>query len=237
MSDFLYYIIPVSPSIEKKYWWPLIFEAAHRSAFSFQHFGSSKSEGIYFSKEQAEDIKVSFSDLWNIIYNDLDSVMVSLWFRDTSFFVQASLEEDTEKKVQIYLTMENSLLYQKSKEEMHQFVEAFLRYSLELYNLCHPENVELFWDDVRPFKMPLMQVLKKDEDIRLDSVLLSGQTLSWKQIPVSSDNKIFLLNPFPVWLFRQWNFFPVFSERYGSSELDSLNGVESPTEEHKKLSA
>lgn len=210
MGKYLYVGIETSMYVDANFWYPLIFEAMHRVSFSFSRPGNSEKRGIFFSAEQGDDLECNFRELWDILYTQRDRGLVYFWSSDRilhPFNLQASVDIDLYHKYNIGASIEGGHFYQLNEQEAQKRIDTFIQFGLELYQLCVPCSIVMYWDDV---PVQLMRMSSSIENGLGELIEFGGHQLSWKKKACIGDQCVYVVDPMPIYIdFRTWKFVPI----------------------------
>lgn len=199
MGDVLYISIRKEQAdVQEAYCWPLIFEAMHRASFQFYKPGGLPKRGIYFSFLQAMDqVECTFPDLWNIIYQKKDEILVFYWFVHPSglFHIEVSVKEREQGVWYLDLTIEDGFVGVKDTHQQTVRLNAFLQAGLALYELCVPCSMSMYWDEEGT---NLMHVRPTAQEDSLEPIDFHGHILHWEKLAEVNDQSIYIANPVPL---------------------------------------
>ncbi|GCE31201.1 hypothetical protein KDA_66850 [Dictyobacter alpinus] len=190
------------------YWWPLIFEAMHKSLLRFPVPQRNDHKGVYFSTTEGDDIYCSFRDLWSTIYDDHDDVLVSFWLPNSAFYVQVSLAQNNDFW-QLDITLDEGMFNADSIDDTKLLLNTFINCSINLYAICNPIQVRLYWDEdisTFPKQLNLLQMTNSLEEAQSQILSFRDQQLHWREVALIYNTKLSVLDPFPLWEGNSWGF-------------------------------
>lgn len=135
--------------------------------------------------------------------------MVSFWISDEDFCVQVSLAL-TDNGWQLDVTVENSRLDYVDKVQRERQMRAFIGACVALYDMCYPNSIKMYWDDdviLYSRQLSLISLIKNSiDEVHLQPLPFEGLYLQWRAVVSLHDNTLFLVDPFPLWLGKKWQY-------------------------------
>jgi Pretoxin HINT domain len=210
MGKYLYVGIETPMNVNTNYWYPLIFEAMDRISFSFSRPGNSEKRGILFSAAQGDDIECTFRELWDILYTQRDKGLISFWPSKQllhPFHMRASLDVHAQNYA-IGASIENGYFHLLGDQEIQERIDTLVQFGLELYQLCIPCSIVMYWDDIPIQLMHMGSSLERDPG---ELIEFGDHQLSWKKKACIGDHCIYVVHPMPIYInFKAWRFVPTF---------------------------
>lgn len=210
MGKYLYIGIETSRHVPSHYWYPLLFEAMQRISFRFSRPGDEEQRGIFFSAEQGDDVAYTFQELWDILYTHRDTGLLLFWPCHqllSPLYFQTSVHETAPDQWEIGISVNDGHLGLKNEQDIQNRIDALIHAGLELYRLCAPCSLVMYWDDV---PVQLIRVLPCSERDVEESLAFGKVQLFWKQKACISDSCISVVDPMPIYInFTTWKFVPI----------------------------
>lgn len=215
MSNTLYCDFLVEAEKDMVYWWPLLFEAMQRRAFSF-YVPDFEEPTCHYSYERADSYTDSdivtgpFKGLWEeILSRKDDSLMVTFWWRakePLNMDVSVTRKHCNQKDMFcISLSFSGAYISARynSPTQIKKRLTLFFDCATTLYEVCDRRDSEVYWEFAGVNYAPWASFNKLPDAPTEERPAYEGSKGQFKQQEIPDNqskysSKLYILDPSPI---------------------------------------